>query len=153
MGGYLSGNGIQRTTDGGTSWSAYNTGLGNTDIKALVTMPGAILAGTDDGAYLLPLATLGVTGLAPTSGVETGGTTVTITGSGFTGTNGVTFGGTAATSYTVDSDTQITAVAPAHAIGTVDVVVTTVAGSSPTGTSSEFTYTAVPVELQTFTVE
>ena len=50
-----------------------------------------------------------------------------LTGTGFTGLSGaaaVTFGGTNATSYTVNSATQITATAPAHAAGAVDVVVT-----------------------------
>ena len=41
-----------------------------------------------------------------------GGTSVTITGTNFTGATAVTFGGIAATSFTVNSATQITAVAP-----------------------------------------
>lgn len=56
-----------------------------------------------------------------------GGQSIVLTGSGFTGVTGaggVTFLGTNATSYTVDSDTQITAVLPAHAAGTGNIVVT-----------------------------
>ncbi|WP_433064794.1 beta strand repeat-containing protein [Dactylosporangium sp. CS-033363] len=84
-----------------------------------------------------------VTSLAPTSGTDAGGATVIITGSGFTGVSGpsgVTFGGTNATGYTVDSDTQITATAPAHAAGAVPVVVTSSGGGS--NTTVQFTYVA-----------
>ena len=54
-----------------------------------------------------------VTGISPTSGPVAGGTTVTITGTGFTGATAVMFGTTGATSYTVVSATSITAVSPA----------------------------------------
>ena len=47
-----------------------------------------------------------VTGLSPTSGPAAGGTSVTITGTGFTGATAVDFGTTAATSVTVVSDTD-----------------------------------------------
>lgn len=56
-----------------------------------------------------------------------GGQSIVLTGSGFTGVTGaggVTFLGTNATVYTVDSDTQITAVLPAHAAGAGNIVVT-----------------------------
>ena len=53
-----------------------------------------------------------VTSLSPTSGPATGGTAVTITGTGFTGATAVTFGGTAATAFTVNSATSITATSP-----------------------------------------
>jgi IPT/TIG domain len=81
-----------------------------------------------------------VTSVSPSSGSTTGGSTVTISGSYFTGATSVKFGSTAATSFTVNSDTQITAVAPAHAAGTVDVTVTTSHGTSATSSSDNFTY-------------
>jgi hypothetical protein len=83
-----------------------------------------------------------ITGLNPKHGPEAGGTSVTIAGSGFTGTTGATgvkFGATNATAYTVDSDTQITATAPAGA-GTVNVVVTNGANSSPNTAADDYTY-------------
>ena len=71
-----------------------------------------------------------VTSLAPTFGLTTGGTSVVITGSNFTGATAVSFGGVAAASYVINSATQITAVSPAEAAGTVNVTVTTVGGTS-----------------------
>jgi hypothetical protein len=53
----------------------------------------------------------------------------------------VNFGGSGA-SFSVDSDTQITAVSPAHAAGTVDITVTTLGGTSAASAADEFTYTA-----------
>src|SRR5207237_9640093 len=73
-----------------------------------------------------------------------GGTSVTITGSEFTGATSVKFGATSAASFTVDTDGQITAVSPAHAAATVDVTVTTVGGTSATSGSDQFTFVAAP---------
>jgi hypothetical protein len=90
-----------------------------------------------------PAPTITASGVSPNTGSTSGGTSVTITGTGFTGvTTGVTFGGTAA-SFTVNSLTQITATTPAHAAGTVDVAVTTGAGTA-TATAA-FTYIPPPI--------
>ena len=66
------------------------------------------------------------------------GTAVIITGSGFTNATAVTFGGAAATSFTVVSDTSITATTPAGAAGSANIIITAPAGTA-TGT---YTYTA-----------
>ena len=81
-----------------------------------------------------------VTSLSVMSGPTTGGTTVVITGTGFTGASAVAFGGSIASSYVVNGDTQITAVAPAHAEGAVDVLVTASALTSATTGADEFTF-------------
>ena len=83
-----------------------------------------------------------LTSISPSAGPLAGGTSVTITGTHLTGATSVTFGGSAATSFTVDSATSITAVVPAHASGDVDVVVST-AGGTATATDS-YTYVAAP---------
>ncbi|WP_293785928.1 MBG domain-containing protein, partial [uncultured Pedobacter sp.] len=93
--------------------------------------------------YVQAVATPTVTALSPTSGPTSGGTSVTITGTNFSGATAVTFGATAATSFTVNSATQITATAPAGT-GTVDVRITTTGGTSATSVSDQFTYVAVP---------
>lgn len=67
--------------------------------------------------------------VSPANGAAAGGDAVTLTGSQFEGVTGVTFGGVAATSVEVVSDTEVTCVAPAHAAGAVDVVVTNPVGS------------------------
>ncbi len=80
---------------------------------------------TPSAAFAAPAPA--VTGLSVDSGPAAGGATVVITGTDFSGLSGaaaVSFGGTDAASYTVDSETQITAVTPAHAVGTADVTVT-----------------------------
>ncbi|MDP4502093.1 IPT/TIG domain-containing protein [Nonomuraea turcica] len=70
-----------------------------------------------------------ITALAPNTGPEAGGTTVTVTGSGFTGATQVRFGALAS-SFTVVSGSQLTATAPATGPAPVLVTVTTPAGTS-----------------------
>jgi uncharacterized repeat protein (TIGR03803 family) len=81
-----------------------------------------------------------VTSISPQAGPTFGGTTVTISGTYLTGASAVSFGGTPASSFTVNSATQITATAPAEAAGTVDVTVTNPSGTSPTSSADQFTY-------------
>lgn len=71
-----------------------------------------------------------ITSVSPATGPTTGGTLVTITGTGFTGATSVKFEATNAPSYTVNSSTSITATAPAGAAGTVNVSVTTLGGKA-----------------------
>jgi len=95
----------------------------------------------DPFTYVTP--TPAVMGIAPPTGTTAGGTTVTITGTGFTGATKVTFGAVAATSYTVVSDTEITAVSPAQAAGPRNIVVTTAGGTgTPVVAADSFTYMA-----------
>jgi hypothetical protein len=84
-----------------------------------------------------------VTGISPSVGPAAGGTGVTITGSNFTGATAVNFGATAATSFTVNSTTKITAIAPAGS-GTVDITVTAPGGTSATSSADQFTYDQAP---------
>jgi hypothetical protein len=85
-----------------------------------------------------------VTGVDPSSGITDGGTQVTVTGTGFTGATGVSFGATPAASFSVQSNTQLTAVSPAGS-GTVDITVVTPAGASATGPGDRFSYGEPPV--------
>lgn len=84
-----------------------------------------------------------ISSVAPNGGAAAGGTLVRITGvnfGGVAGATGVKFGGTNATVYDVVSPGIIEAVAPAHAAGQVDVVVTNAAGASATTALTKFTY-------------
>jgi hypothetical protein len=89
-----------------------------------------------------------VTGINPASGPLGGGTSVTVTGSGFTGATAVNFGAVAGTGVTVVSDTQITVVSPpVSPTGqtTVDVIVVTPLGTSEVGTTvDKFSYLQPP---------
>ncbi len=83
-----------------------------------------------------------VTAISPTSGPMTGGASVTVTGTNFTGATAVKFGSIAATNFTVNSTTQITATAPVGSAGTVDVTVTTPSGASATSSADKYAYIA-----------
>jgi IPT/TIG domain/Glycine rich protein len=81
-----------------------------------------------------------VTAISPSSGRAAGGTVVTITGSGFTGASAVKFGPTAAQSFEVQSDSSISAVAPARRPGTAAITVTVAAVTSLKTKADVFRY-------------
>jgi hypothetical protein len=81
-----------------------------------------------------------VTKVTPAKGPASGGTTVSITGTNFTAASAVRFGSADATSFTVKSSKSIIAVAPAGTPGTVDVSVTSPAGTSPIALADHFKY-------------
>ena len=95
-----------------------------------------------DDVSLTYIAGATITGFTPTSGCE-GTTTVTINGTNFTGATAVRFGGTDAASFTVVSNTQITAIPDAGATGTISVTV-------PAGTATSagsFTVNPLPADV------
>ena len=95
---------------------------GATTGAVTVTTPGGSL--TSNKIFrVVPV----ILSFSPTSG--TVGTKVTITGTSFTGATKVTFGGVKATTFSVDSDTQITATVPTGA-KTGRIQVTTPGGTA-----------------------
>jgi hypothetical protein len=82
-----------------------------------------------------------ITSINPTSGPATGGTSVTITGTHLGDTTQVYFGATPAASFTIVSETSITAVSPAGTPGTVDITAGNATGTSGTSPADQFTYT------------
>jgi hypothetical protein len=78
--------------------------------------------------------------VSPNQGPEKGGTTITITGLNFREDATVTIGGKAATSVTVASKTEITAVTPSGAVGSADIVVTNVKHELSATLTGGFTY-------------
>lgn len=93
----------------------------------------------DPFTYVNPA--LAVTGIAPSSATTAGGTSVTVTGTGFTGATEVAFGTVPATKYTVVSDTEITAISPTQAAGVQNIQVTGAAGTTtPSSAADHFTY-------------
>jgi large repetitive protein len=109
-------------------------------VSISVTTPGGTSTTVLQYTFIAPAPT--VTGISPNAGPTAGGTTVTITGTGFTGASAVSFGSTPATNFTVNSDTSITATAPAGLARAVDVTVTTLGSTSAGTTADEYTYQA-----------
>ena len=101
-----------------------------------------------NGAAPAPAPT--ITSISPVTGSAAGGTTITITGTDFTGATAVTIGGIAASSFTVVNSTTITAVTPAHAAGAAGVEVTTATGTNVA--NSLFTYAATTTTALTSSV-
>jgi len=133
--GFLRWDSVTQVTDG----SASSLGcVANTDSAAGYANP------SNNNDYYIPavqfvaLAPPTITGVTPNIGPTTGGTVVTITGTNFTGATAVTFGTSAASSFTVVSDTQVTATAPPGSAGSIDVSVTTPGGTVTQG--GAFTY-------------
>jgi|GEM_PF-710395 len=142
----------------GNAWANHFGSLSSTSIQVyspahfaqtvdvvVVTQNGGSQISSNDQYTYTASAAPTVTGISPSSGPVTGGTSVTITGTSFTGASTVFFGATAATSFSVNSDTQITATAPAGSAGTVDVTVTTPTGTSATASADHYTYTTLPI--------
>ena len=124
-----------------TITAASPAGTGTVDVTVTTPAGTSATSAADQFTYTAAVAPT-VTEIGPTSGPETGGTLVTITGTGFTDATAVDFGTVPATSFTVANDTTITAASPAGT-GTVDVTVTTPAGTSATSPADQFTYTVV----------
>jgi hypothetical protein len=88
-------------------------------------------------------ATPTISAVTPNNGSASGGATVAIFGQYLTGATAVSFGGTPATSFSVVSDNEIVAVAPAEPAGSVDVTVTTGNGTSATNPGDQFTFSSM----------
>ena len=102
-----------------------------------VANPGSLPAFS---VYLAGSPAPTVTNVSPNSGSPSGGASVIITGTNFTGATGVTIGGIAATNVTVTSSTSITVTTPAGTAGTASVLVTTPGGAN--AANSLYTYKA-----------
>ncbi|MGW4365705.1 IPT/TIG domain-containing protein [Nocardia takedensis] len=97
--------------------------------------------GTNNGLSYTYIDTPTVGTPSPAAGPASGGTAVTIPGTGLTTTQSVTFDGVPAP-FSVTSDSSVTAVTPPGAAGAVDIVVTTSGGSVTA--ADAFTYVAGP---------
>jgi hypothetical protein len=113
-------------------------------VDVTVTTPAGTSATSSADQYTYGGPT--VTGLSPDAGPTAGGNTVTITGTGFSSDSTVEFGSSAASDVNVISSTTIAATAPAQSAGpSVDVTVSTPAGTSATSSADQYTYGAPSV--------
>ncbi|QXW19640.1 autotransporter domain-containing protein [Comamonas aquatica] len=138
--------GLSLAANGTLSGTPTVAGSYNFTVTTTDSSTGAGAPFTSSHAYSVTVAAGAipvVSAIAPSSGPSSGGTTVTITGTGFGGATAVTFGASSATGFTVNSATQITATAPAGT-GTVDIRVTTAGGTSATSAADQFTYVVAP---------
>ncbi len=138
--------GATGVTFGGTA----GTITANTSTQVVVTTPagtaGAVNVvvttangnATSTGGFTYVAAPV-VASVAPPTGPDTGGTSVTISGSNLAGATSVTFDGVAATNI-VALAASITCTSPSHVAGAVTVAVTTSGGTG--SLTNAFTYSA-----------
>jgi hypothetical protein len=125
------------TVTSDTSLTAVSPGGAGT-VQVSVTTPGGTATA---GPFVYVGAGIEAGGISPAAGPTNGGTSITITGNGFTGVTAVDIGGNPAATFNVDSSTQISATTPAGSPGPAPVVVTTGTGNT---NPEPFTYDAVP---------
>jgi hypothetical protein len=127
---------------GSTTITAVTPARSAGSVNVVVTNPnGQNVSSANGYTYVSSTPAPGVSTVSPTSGPTTGGTQITITGTGFVAGASVTLGGTAASGVVVSNSTTITATTPAHTAGTVDVAVTNPDGQS-VSKAGAFTYNA-----------
>ncbi len=111
------------------------------NVDRLPTFEGKVRTGGRlDVAKALPGA---VTSVSPSAGLTAGGSSVTISGANLSRVTAVEFGASNAASFTITSSTSITAISPPGA-GTVDMAVTSPAGTSAVVSGDRFSYQAAP---------
>jgi hypothetical protein len=121
--------------------------LGTVDVTVTNPVGTSSISSADHFTYANQAA---IQAVSPDFGPVTGGGTVTISGVGFTGATSVLFGAIPAASYTVDSDTAITAVVPAGTNGTVDIRVQTPFSTTPATALDQYTYVGPPTVTSLF---
>lgn len=107
---------------------------------AAIALPAFALLVSVIPVPALPLIPPTVDKVTPASGPTAGDTEVTVSGRALYGATAVSFNGTAAATFIPKDDYTITATSPPGHQGSVDIVVTTPAGTSAISTSDQFTY-------------
>lgn len=114
--------------------------VGGVDHNAVLADNGSIAGGIQNPEQAHAVSDPpSVQSVAPSAGPDTGGTLVTIVGTNLSGVTAVSFGDTPA-KFTVTSPSQLTATAPAHQAGAVDVSVTSTSGVSPQTPADTYYY-------------
>jgi hypothetical protein len=102
---------------------------------------GTSVAGTPDQyTFVAPPTITSVAGTANATGSTSGGNTVTITGTGFTGITSVLFASVPGTSIKMVSARTVTVTAPPHAVGPVHITLTGTYGTSTPGAADVYSY-------------
>ncbi|MET8947486.1 IPT/TIG domain-containing protein [Streptomyces sp. NPDC004542] len=159
----INGTGLGSTTRVNFGSVTVTSGLTVTSTQVSLTVPSTQCAGqvpvsvtsntnvTSNSLPFFLISAPSVTGVGTTCGPAAGGTPITLFGTNFLTGTGATVGGGSAGSFAVSSSSQATFTTPAHTmtpgscIDTVDVVISTFGGSSPSaGALSQFSYYAPP---------
>ena len=123
--------------------------LGTVDITVTTAGGTTAISAADKYTYVIPPVPT-VTGVSPNSGPIPGGTSVSLTGTGFSGATAINFGpNNPAIFYTIKSPTLITVTSPAGVLGLNDITVTTPGGTSPASAADKFNYTVPPAPAVT----
>lgn len=137
--------GAVMTSPDGITWTSQTSG--NTALwRAVAAGPQYVAVGQSSGqpvmsSFINPAPT--VSSVSPATSPTAGGSSVTVTGSGFLAGATLTIGGTACTTPVVINSTTITCVVPPGTVGSQTVVVTN--SDSQTGPlPNGFEYTAPP---------
>jgi hypothetical protein len=88
-----------------------------------------------------------VSALSASHGSTSGGEQLVITGQHLTQSTEVRFGSKPAVKFTIDSNTRITATAPAASAGAVNITVAGPGGASATGSGDRYTFVAPTVKV------
>jgi hypothetical protein len=124
-------------------------GAGVVDVTVTSAEGTSAVVTADQFTYIAAPA---VTGVSPSSGLISGGTTVTITGTNLgTAANASVEFGTTAGIIINDTGSQIVVTSPAESVGMVNVTVTTAGGTSSITSSDQFTFTPPPTIIVTTT--
>ena len=134
-------------SDDFASTTGYPAGTAGTTVDVQVTTPAgtSAISLADKFTYTAPTLPV-VSAVDPTSGPASGGSPVTIYGSGLAGATEVDFGSTVVslTSSNGSSDNQVWLVAPAGAVGPLDITVVGPGGTSVVSSADRFTYLTSP---------
>lgn len=139
-----SGGYIHISDDFGNTWVEQTAAGSRNWIPVTMTGDGSVITGGAFGGTIWSVtsqATLSVGSISPNSGTTAGGTTITISGSGFAAGATVSVGGNACASVVVVSSTSITCRTPQGTASTKNVVVSNADGENVTSVSG-FSYTA-----------
>ncbi|MBA2648642.1 MAG: IPT/TIG domain-containing protein [Legionella sp.] len=108
------------------TYTAGNTTVAETSFTIQGTNTNAVTATIS----IISIDEITLTEVKPSQGTIVGGTSVRLTGTGFSGTPTVTFGGVQSPNVTIVNSTTLFAVTPPHPLGFVDLTVNAPAGSA-----------------------
>ncbi|MGX5681979.1 MBG domain-containing protein [Schumannella luteola] len=139
---------VTRLNDSTISFVApAGTSTGSRTVEVTPATRGGSATLANGYTYVAATSTPTISSVSPSSGLTSGGTTITLRGTGFTSatTPSVLVGGSCATDVVVVDATTITATTPTGVAGVRDVVVTT--GTGQATAAASFTYRDAPAIL------